>query len=101
MSIINPNLKTAEDCIALASKLNPQKEPLTAAKLRTFPGCEHYTEQEAEAIVQTIDQLTVILFECAQTKDTCIENQQVVYLKTSKEPDVVPLGHHQTKTIAA
>jgi hypothetical protein len=63
------NLKSQEDGAAFAQAINPKKEPLTIEKLRTFPGCEHYSDEEAEQIVQTIHQFAHILFECvSQTK---------------------------------
>lgn len=71
---------------------NPSKEPLTAEKLRTFPGCEHYSLEEAEQLVRAIDQLARLLFECHQDKSICIDNQQVVNLKEEQnEPKVISL----------
>jgi hypothetical protein len=58
------NLKNQGDGPAFAQDINPKKEPLTIEKLRTFPGCEHYSDEEAEQVVQTIHQYALILFEC-------------------------------------
>jgi hypothetical protein len=58
------SLKSQADGAALAQAINPKKEPLTIEKLRTFPGCEHYSDEEAELVVQTIHQYALILFEC-------------------------------------
>ncbi len=58
------NLKNQSDGAAFAQAINPKKEPLTVEKLRTFPGCEHYSDEEAEQVVQTIHQYALILFEC-------------------------------------
>lgn len=58
------SVKNQGDCITFAHAINPAKEPLTVEKLRTFPGCEHYSDEEAEQIVQTIHQFAHILFEC-------------------------------------
>ena len=58
------SLKSQADGAALAQTINPKKEPLTIEKLRTFPGCEHYSDEEAEQVVQTIQQYALILFEC-------------------------------------
>ncbi len=57
-----PVLPTPEECIALSQKLNPKKEPLTVEKLRSFPGCQQYTDQEATEIVDTVHQLVAIIF---------------------------------------
>jgi hypothetical protein len=58
------NLKNQDNGAAFAQAINPKKEPLTIEKLRTFPGCEHYSDDEAELVVQTIHQYALILFEC-------------------------------------
>lgn len=58
------NLKSQADGAAFAQAINPKKEPLTIEKLRTFPGCEHYSDEDAELVVQTIHQYALILFEC-------------------------------------
>lgn len=58
------SMKNQADGVAFAQDINPKKEPLTIEKLRTFPGCEHYSDEEAEQVVQTIHQYAVILFEC-------------------------------------
>lgn len=60
-------LRSVRDCIAFAKSINPKKEPLTIEKLRTFPGCEHYSDQEVEAVLRTIEQLTLIAFELMMT----------------------------------
>ena len=59
-----PPLKTADDGLALAKTINPKKEALTIGKLRAFPGCEQYNDEEATEIVQAIDLLTTIIFDC-------------------------------------
>lgn len=60
-------LRSVRDCIAFAKSINPHKEPLTIEKLRTFPGCEHYTDEEAKQIIQTFDTLTKAMFELMTT----------------------------------
>lgn len=57
-----PILKTVQDCISFAEEANPRKEPLTVETLRKFPGCQGYSDKEAANIVQTIHQLTAIIF---------------------------------------
>jgi hypothetical protein len=58
------SLKNQGDGPAFAQAINPKKEPLTVEKLRTFSGCEHYNDEEAEQVVQTIQQYALILVEC-------------------------------------
>lgn len=71
---------------------NSRKEPLTAEKLRTFPGCEQYSLEEAEQLVGAIDQLARLFLECHRDKSICIDNQQIVNLEREQnEPQVVSL----------
>ena len=45
---------------------NPNtNEKLTIEELRAFPGCEHYTDEQASEIVETIYQLCLLLFDMA------------------------------------
>ena len=101
MSHIIPSLENVEDCIVFAENINTKKEPLTIEKLRTFPGCEHYSDEEALGIVQTIEQLAIILFKSIQKPPTCIDNQQVVYLEKNTGSEIIPIESHKTKTVAA
>jgi len=69
-------LKTADDFIKHADKINPNREPLTIEKLRTFPGYENYSDEQAGEVVQTLEELAIILFEAAfQNDSSCIDNQ--------------------------
>lgn len=96
------DLKTADDYMSFAQKVNPKMEHLTIEKLRKYPGCENYSDDEAAYVIQTLEQFALILFEIAQQdKHTCIENQQVVYLEPSMESEVIPIDINKTKTIAA
>ncbi len=54
--------------------------------LRTFEGCEHYTDEQAVKIVQTLDKLAEILFTftCEQN-GTIIDNQLVITANKEKE----------------
>ena len=53
-----------------------KREPLTAAKLRTFPSCEHYSDEEAEEIVVTIKALARIFLKVASAHGTHYDNQR-------------------------
>lgn len=41
--------------------LNPRMESLSAEKLKTFPGCEHFSPEEAEQALIEIKLLSTIL----------------------------------------
>ncbi len=76
---------------------NPDKEPLTTEKLLTFPGCEHYSNHEASAVIESIKSLAGIFLELHRDKSICIDNQLVVDLNSEAEmPKVVPL-HSKNK----
>ncbi len=76
----------------LLRNINPEGEPLTVEKLKAFPGCEHYTDQQALEIVQSLEKLSLICYGLAkEEKSHLIDNQLVVYL--DNDP--------QTKNIAA
>jgi hypothetical protein len=57
-------------------KVNLHNEPLTIEKLRTFHGCGEYSDDEATQIIESIKELTEILF----SYPYCIDNQLGVYL---------------------
>jgi hypothetical protein len=50
MKTNHPPLNDIDACIAYAHKINPKRQPLTIEKLRSFPGCDHYTDEEAAGI---------------------------------------------------
>lgn len=71
---------------------NLNKEPLTVEKLLTYPGCEHYSFEEAEAIVASIKSFTGILLKFNRTKSIFIDNQLIVNLNGETETSkVIPL----------
>lgn len=63
------NLQTVRGCIAHAKAINPKKEPLTIEKLKSFSGCEHYTDEEAEQILRTFETLTSVMFELMTSEE--------------------------------
>ena len=81
------SLKNQVDGPAFAQAINPKKEPLTVEKLRTFPGCEHYSDEEAEQVMQTIHQFAHILFECvSQAKVVALpDTNNISYLNPIKK----------------
>lgn len=70
-----------DEFIKKAYELNPNKDPLTIEKLKAFTGCEDYTDEEAAGIMQTLENLSAILFESNFPNNSiCNDNQRVVYL---------------------
>lgn len=70
----------------LDKRQNGQTEPLTPERLRTRPGLENITDDEALNAIDTIKKIAAIFFETAcQLEATCIDNQQVVHLKQEKK----------------
>jgi hypothetical protein len=48
---------------------------LSIEELRSFKGCENYTNEEAEEIIDTLEQMTIVLFKLYQ-KNKKIENNE-------------------------
>jgi hypothetical protein len=70
---------------------NTKKEPLTAEKLITFPGCEHYRPEEAVKVVENINRLVLVFIDYHRHKSTCIDNQHFVDLSEEQELErVIP-----------
>ena len=54
--------------------------------LRSFKGCEHYTDEQALNIVRTLDTLAEIMFEfTCQQNGIIIDNQLVITQKQENE----------------
>lgn len=49
--------------------------------LRSFKGCEHYTDAEAIVVLDSLNQLAAILLRNASQKSHVIDNQIVVNLQ--------------------
>jgi predicted SnoaL-like aldol condensation-catalyzing enzyme len=64
---------------------NTKKEPLTAEKLITFSGCEHYSPEESVKVVESINQLVLVFIDYHRNKSTCIDNQHFVDLVKEQE----------------
>ena len=90
MKTIHPILNDIDAAIAYAHKINPKKQPLTIEKLRSFPGCEHYNDEEAAVIIQSFQQLTTIAFETiTYRQSSCSSESESVYLEnTDKLPQI-------------
>ena len=65
--------------------INPKEEALTVDILRTFPGYENYSDERALEVIDTLEKLSMILYEEAcKINGVNIDNQQVVHLNTEK-----------------
>jgi hypothetical protein len=55
------------------------RPPLTIELMKTFPGCENYTDEEAEFVMKSLNELVPILSDLKlSAKIISIDNQQVV-----------------------
>ena len=100
MPLLIPPLETPEDCIAFAQKVNPKREHLTIEKLRSYPGFEQYTDEQAIQTIQSIEQFTLIIIEIAmQNNSISIDNQQFVNSPGDDELQTIPI--HCNKKNAA
>ena len=86
--------------------LNPGFETLSIEKLQTFPGYENLSEQQAIEVLDSIQQLAVILYGTHKSmpvhKSDSIDNQEVVYLNcaSADETPVVALHPLQKRKTA-
>lgn len=80
-------MKTIQNNLSLCvDDINPSAKPLTPEILRSFPGCEHYSETEADAIIKTLEKLSAVCHQIIKAKEiNTIDNQQVVYLNIEKQ----------------
>lgn len=86
-----PSLTDVEACIAFARNINSKKLVITIEKLRSFPGCEHYSDEEAANVIQSFEQLTAIIFDATTSKQNlCRTDEQVVYLNDNNQPSQIP-----------
>ena len=49
--------------------------------LRSFKGCEHYSDEEAMDVLDSLNQLAAILLRNASQKTHLIDSQRFVYLR--------------------
>jgi len=63
---------------------NNQK--LTIDELRACPGCEHLTDEEAIQVIETVYQLSLVIYKIMAQQDRFIfDLQHVVHLKNEQE----------------
>ena len=86
--------------------LNPQFEPLTLEKLKTFKGNENICNEEAIEILESIEQFAFVLYgaikniPCSNTNS--IDNQLVVYLDSDyrTQSPVIPIHKNLKNKVA-
>jgi hypothetical protein len=79
-------MKTKQNKLSVcAVDINPSAIPLNPEILRSFPGCEHYSETKANNIMKTLEKLSAVCHQIIKAKEiNIIDNQQVVYLNLEK-----------------
>ena len=86
--------------------LNPQFEPLTLEKLKTFKGNENICNEEAIEILESIEQFALVLYgviiniPCGNTNT--IDNQLFVYLDSDcrTQSPVIPIHKNLKNKVA-
>lgn len=80
------------------SLVNPKKEALTPAVLKTFEGFADISDEEAENICRTSLLFAQVLLEFIAVKNTnCIDNQYVVYSYSENEVPVIDINSSKFK----
>jgi hypothetical protein len=49
---------------------------LSIEELRSFKGCENYTDEEAVEIIDTLEQMTIVLFKLYQKNKKIEDNEK-------------------------
>ena len=83
--------------------LNPKREELTTAILKTFPAYQHLTDSEAEEKCQGIRVFASLLLQYISSveKNTFIDNQHLLSLNHQETENIVPLTKQPKKRRAA
>lgn len=78
--------------------VNPKKEALTPAVLRTFESFAGISDEEADNICKTSLLFAQVLLEFLATRSTtCIDNQQFVYSSGENEVPVIEINSPTSK----
>ena len=78
--------------------VNPKKEALTPAVLRTFEGFDAISDEEADNICRTSLLFAQVLLDIIAIKNTnCIDNQHVVYSNGENEAPVIEINSSKSK----
>ena len=101
MKNLNFTFSNNDELIAYLEKINHKKVPLTIERLRSYPGCEKYTEEEAEDIIQLLNELARIILEHVAYKNSiCVDNQYIVYLNPETSAKQISINN-EAKNVAA
>lgn len=86
----------------LLKQINPKREELTPAILKTFKGYENLTDEQAEDKCESIKTFARLLLEYFSSveKSMIIDNQQVIPLDSRENP-VISINKNKTKPKAA
>lgn len=80
------------------SLVNPKKEALTPAVLKSFEGFVGLSDEEAENICRTSLLFAQVLLEFIAIKNTnCIDNQHIVYSNGENEVPVIDINSSKSK----
>lgn len=61
---------------------------MTIDELRKYPQCEHYSDEQARNILQTLENLAVFLFEFTCRKNGMVIDNQLFVKEIEKENDL-------------
>ena len=82
--------------------IKKQTDTLTTEKLKSFPGCEEYSDAEATDIVHSLELLANVLYGFhTNLQNVSIDNQQVVYLEQENDLNLIHTISPKSKTVAA
>jgi LEA14-like dessication related protein len=80
------DFKNDDELITYLKATNPRQQPLTVERLKSYPGCENYTDEQATKIIQILENLAVCMMALTTPENIqSIDNQLNVYL--NKESD--------------
>lgn len=101
MKINSTNLSGTDDFIRFLQKTNPNQEPLTIERLRSYPGCESYTDEQAKDILNLLNELATIILEISPSKNIiCIDNQYIVNSNSQPGDETIPLFSNEKNKAA-
>jgi hypothetical protein len=83
--------------------LKSKREPLTPTCLKSFPGYEGLSDREAEEKCNSVQAFArlLLLYLGNDQPTTCIDNQQVIYLRGQSEEKIRPINLTNSNNKAA
>ena len=58
---------------SLMEATNRSASALTIERLRNFPGCDHYTDKEADQIINSLQQIASICYDLFKAEKLCFD----------------------------